>query len=72
MNPNATKEIRDKARLTNGLLTVLKDDIDVLRYDVNNGDILNLLTSTHNTKKTLEQLREIIDEIEHILYANAI
>lgn len=71
MKPSALKEIRDKSRLMYGLLTVLKDEVDVLRYDANNGDIPHLLKSSNDVHITIEKLDNLIEEIEYILYLNA-
>lgn len=63
-------DIKDKARLVYGLLNVFKDEIDTLRHDANNNDISNLIVSTMYAKKTANQLKELVDKIEHILYTN--
>lgn len=71
MKPSALQEIRDKSRLMYGLLTVLKDEIDVLRYDANNGDISHLLKSANDAKVTIDKLNAVAEEIEYILFLHA-
>lgn len=68
MNYKTKKVIREKATLLYGLLTVLKDDIDMLRSDANVYDIENLNGSVRDTVETLEKMTDAVGELEYYLY----
>lgn len=68
MSSKTKKKIRDKARLVYGLLHILKDDIDILRIDANNGDVDKLIISVQDARETLQKLLDDVVEMEYHLY----
>lgn len=61
-------EIKARARLTRGLLNILKDDIDMLNIDADN---LNLVSIEESIKETKDTLCDIMDNINEMEYAVA-
>ena len=61
------KQLRDKAQFTYGLLNVLKCDIDILRKDASDFDLVRLEESVRNTDETLQKLLLLVEELEYIL-----
>ena len=59
-------EIKARARLTRGLLSILKDDIDMLNIDAEN---LNLISIEESIKETKDTLADIIDNLNEMEYA---
>ena len=57
-----------RARLSYGLLNVLKDDIDCINIDTDNNDLVSLTESIIETKITLQKMVDDITELEHIVY----
>lgn len=68
MNNKAKNDIRTKAKLTYGLLNILKYDIDNLRIDVNSCDMESLRRTLQDTNRTLENMMDVIGEIEYIVF----
>lgn len=68
MTDKTKRDIRAKARLTYGLLNILKCDIDNLRVDVNDYNLDNLSESIRETNETLGKLIEVVAELELIIY----
>mgnify|MGYP003448513257 FL=1 len=58
---------RDKARLLQGLLTVLRDEVYTLRCNLNENDDLNAMMTIAYAKNTMARIHMTMDEIEHIL-----
>ena len=63
-----TRNIKKRARAAKGILNLLKDDIDQLRVDANDFDLICLEESIRDTKSTLQMLNDNITEIEYMLY----
>ena len=61
-------DMRSKARMANGLLNLLKDDIYHVSADANDFDLLCLEESINDTKSTLQMLTDTITELEYALY----
>lgn len=53
-------EIKARARLTRGLLNILKDDIDMLNMDA---DTLNLISIEESIKETKDTLVDIMENL---------
>ncbi len=70
MNNKAKREVRNKARLTCGLVNILKYDVDNLMSDTNECELDNVIDTVQETKETLQNLVDVIAEIEYILYLN--
>ena len=60
--------MKKKVRTAAGLVNLLRDDIDCLRTDVNDFDILCLGETIKDTKSTLQMLLDNVMEIEYLLY----
>lgn len=60
--------MRGKARLSKGLVNLLKDDTEQIYNDVNVFDIISLEESLRDTKRTIELLQSATTELEHYLY----
>lgn len=58
-------EIKARARLSRGLLNVLKDDIEMVNIDADNLDLYNIDESIKETKDTLADIIENINELEY-------
>ena len=60
--------MRSKARIANGLLNLLSDDIFYINADTNDFDLLSLEVSIQDTKSTIQMLIDNITELEYQLY----
>ena len=57
-------EIKARARLTRGLLNILKDDVEMLNIDAENLNLFSIDESIRETKDTLVDIMENINELE--------
>lgn len=64
------KEIRDKASLVYGLTIVLKDDVDILRANVNDWDLLKLKEIIQDTQKTIWKISNVASELDRVISRN--
>lgn len=60
--------MRGKARLTRGLVNLLKDDAEQIYNDVNVFDIISLEEAIRDTKRTTQQLMDATTDLEYYLY----
>lgn len=60
--------MRSKARLTKGLVNLLKDDTEQIYTDVTKFDALGLEETVRETKQTIQQLNDAITDLEYYLY----
>lgn len=60
--------MRGKARLTRGLVNLLKDDTEQIYNDVNVFDIISLEEAIRDTKRTTQQLMDATTDLEYYLY----
>jgi hypothetical protein len=60
--------MRGKARLSRGLVNLLKDDTDQIYNDVNVFDVISLEEAIGDTKRTTQQLLDAITDLEYYLY----
>lgn len=67
MNIDMKHRLKDKARYTYGLVSVLKCDIDILRKDASDCNLNKLRESIREADTTLRKLMFVIGEIEYIL-----
>ena len=58
-------EIKARARLTRGLLNILKDDIDMLNTDADNLNLISIEESITETKNTLCDIMDNVNELEY-------
>jgi hypothetical protein len=60
--------MRGKARLSRGLVNLLKDDTEQIYNDVNTFDMISLEEAIGDTKRTTQQLLDAITDLEYYLY----
>lgn len=60
--------MKKRARIAAGMVNLLKDDVEYLRADANDFDVLCLEESIKDTKATLQMITDHITEIEYLLY----
>ena len=58
-------EIKARARLAKGLINILKDDIEMLNVDADNLNLFSIEESIKETKDTLADIMENINEMEY-------
>ena len=61
-------EIKKRARMCDGMLNLLRDDIRQLRADADDFDIICLEESLKDTRSTLQMFVDNVTEIEYVLY----
>ena len=61
------KQLIERVRYTNGLIEVLKCDIDILRKDASDCNLDKLRESIREADRTLQKLLLVVGEIEYIL-----
>jgi hypothetical protein len=60
--------MRGKARLSRGLVNLLKDDTEQIYNDVNVFDVVSLEEAIGDTKRTAQQLQDAVTDLEYYLY----
>ena len=60
--------MRGKARLSRGLVNLLKDDTEQIYNDVNMFDVISLEEAIGDTKRTTQQLLDAVTDLEYYLY----
>jgi len=65
---NFKTNIKKRARMNAGLLNLLRDDVDHLRADADDFDLICLEESVRDAKSTLQMFVDNITEIEYMLY----
>ena len=68
MSRNYKYDIRKRARIALGMTTLLQDDLNHIRADANDFDLLCLEESVKDAKSTLQMLIDNMTEIEYMLY----
>ena len=68
MRKNIKHDMRKRARIAMGMLNLLKDDINQVRVDTDDFDLICLEESLKDTKLTIQMLTDNITEIEYMLY----
>lgn len=61
-------EIITRARLTRGLLNLLKDDIEMINLDATNYDLMTIGESICEAKDTIQKMIDNIMELEYLVY----
>ena len=61
-------EIKRRARLAQGLLNLLIDDVSTIKYDIDNNDMIDLAESIREVKKTMHKFNDNISELEYLAY----
>jgi hypothetical protein len=65
---NIKTDMRKRARISAGILNLLRDDIDQVQVDANDFDLICLEESIRDAKNTIQMLLDNITEIEYMLY----
>ena len=68
MRKNVKHDMRKRARVAMGLMNLLRDDIEQIRTDTNDFDLICLKESIKDAKTTLQMITDNITEIEYMLY----
>lgn len=67
MNFETKKQLIERVRYTNGLIEVLKCDIDILRKDAADCNMVKIRESVREADKTLQKLHMVVGEMGYIL-----
>ena len=67
MSSDIKRQLKDKARYTYGLVSVLKCDIDILRKDASDCNLDKIRESIREADTTLRKLALVVGEMEYIL-----
>ena len=67
-NKDIKLNMKKRARIAAGMVNLLRDDVEYLRSDANDFDVLCLEESIKDTKATIQMLSDHITEIEYLLY----
>ena len=68
MDLEIKQDIRRKARLTRGLLNVLKDDLDCVCIDADTYDLFNIGDSICEAKETIQKIIDGITDLEYLIH----
>ena len=60
--------MKKRAKIVSGMVNLLRDDVEYLKADANDFDVLCLEESIKDTKATLQMLTDNVKEIEYLLY----
>lgn len=60
--------MKKRAKMAAGMVNLLRDDVEYLKADANDFDVLCLEESIKDTKATLQMLTDNVKEIEYLLY----
>jgi hypothetical protein len=61
-------DIRKRARLTRGLLNLLKDDIDCICIDADTYDLFAIGDSINEARDTIQKIIDSVMELEYAVY----
>lgn len=65
---NMKLDMKKRARVSMGLLNLLRDDIDQVRADADDFDLICLEESLKDAKATIQMITDNITEIEYMMY----
>lgn len=60
--------MKKRARIASGIVNLLRDDVDHIKADTNDFDLICLEESLRDVKDTIRMLTDNITEIEYMLY----
>lgn len=60
--------MKKRARIASGIVNLLRDDVEHIKADTNDFDLICLEESLKDVKDTLRMLTDNITEIEYMLY----
>lgn len=63
----AKNEIKARARLSRGLVNILKDDIDMLNVDADDFNFYTINESIKEARDTLNDMMANLDELEYVI-----
>ena len=68
MGKNVKLEMKRRSRVAMGILNLLRDDINQLRVDAADFDLICLEESIRDTRSTLQMMLDNVTEMEYMLY----
>lgn len=68
MKKDIKLNMKKRARIAAGIVNLLQDDVDHIKADANDFDLICLEESIKDVKTTLQMLTDNITEIEYMLY----
>ena len=68
MRKNLKLDMKKRARISMGMLDLLKDDLNQIKADTYDFDLICLEESIRDAKTTLQMLVDNVTEIEYMLY----
>jgi hypothetical protein len=68
MKKDIKLNMKKRARIAAGIVNLLQDDVDHIKADAYDFDLICLEESIKDTKATLQMLVDNITEIEYMLY----
>lgn len=68
MEYDVKMDVRKRARLTRGLLNLLKDDIECITIDADTYDLFTIGESINEAKDTIQKMIDSLMELEYIVY----
>ena len=60
--------MKKRARIASGIVNLLRDDVEHIKADTNDFDLICLEESLKDVKDTMRMLTDNITEIEYMLY----
>lgn len=64
----AKNEIKARARLSRGLVNILKDDVDMLNVDADDFNPYTISESIKETRDTINDMMANLDELEYVVF----
>lgn len=61
-------KMKKHSRVARGLLNILRDDIDLIRIDTEEYNLLSLDDSIKEARDTLRRLTDCMEALEYVLY----
>lgn len=68
MSREAKIKMMKHARVASGLFSILKDDIELIRMDAEEYNLISMKESINEAKDTLRRLVDTVVELEYTLY----
>lgn len=67
---NTKTEMKSRARITRGLINLLRDDMDYITEDIEKYDIVNLAKSIEEARANILELDGHLSELEYLTYVS--
>jgi len=68
MDRDIKLKMKKRARIAAGIVNLLQDDVDHIKADANDFDLICLAESLKDAKATIQMLLDNVTEIEYMLY----